>query len=119
MAQQPHVADRLDALVYRAHVLSFDLREQARYLAASVLTRGRTRTARPAPRQDSAAETRLAHRRSLIAAKRRSRPTRRIRRSAPSYYGGGSCPCSGSNICIGPRGGRYCITSGGNKRYGV
>lgn len=29
------------------------------------------------------------------------------------------CPCSGSRICIGPRGGRYCITSGGNKRYGV
>ena len=41
-------------------------------------------------------------------------------RSAPSYnYGGGSCPCSGRNICVGPRGGRYCITSGGNKRYGV
>lgn len=35
-----------------------------------------------------------------------------------SYFGGG-CPCSGSQICIGPRGGRYCITSGGNKRYGV
>lgn len=34
-------------------------------------------------------------------------------------YDGGSCPCSGSNVCIGPRGGRYCITSGGNKRYGV
>lgn len=30
-----------------------------------------------------------------------------------------SCPCSGSRVCIGPRGGRYCITSGGNKRYGV
>ena len=30
-----------------------------------------------------------------------------------------TCPCSGSQICIGPRGGRYCITSGGNKRYGV
>jgi hypothetical protein len=30
-----------------------------------------------------------------------------------------SCPCSRSRICIGPRGGRYCITSGGNKRYGV
>ena len=29
----------------------------------------------------------------------------------------GICPCSGYNICIGPRGGRYCITSGGNKRY--
>lgn len=29
------------------------------------------------------------------------------------------CPCSSGRICIGPRGGRYCITSGGNKRYGV
>ena len=51
------------------------------------------------------------------------RPTshgRRGRRShgGGSYFGGG-CPCSGSQICIGPRGGRYCITSGGNKRYGV
>ena len=36
-----------------------------------------------------------------------------------SYSYGGSCPCSGSQVCIGPRGGRYCITSGGNKRYGV
>lgn len=29
----------------------------------------------------------------------------------------GGCPCSGPSNCIGPRGGRYCITSGGNKRY--
>jgi|SRR5690625_230928 len=28
-----------------------------------------------------------------------------------------SCPCSSSSNCYGPRGGRYCITSGGNKRY--
>ncbi|WP_210358249.1 SH3 domain-containing protein [Sphingomonas beigongshangi] len=48
------------------------------------------------------------------AARRYSR-SRRI----PNYSYGGSCPCSGRNICIGPRGGRYCITSGGNKRYGV
>lgn len=42
------------------------------------------------------------------------------RRSSNRYdYGGNTCPCSGSNVCIGPRGGRYCITSGGNKRYGV
>lgn len=34
-------------------------------------------------------------------------------------YDAGSCPCRGSHVCIGPRGGRYCITSGGNKRYGV
>lgn len=36
-----------------------------------------------------------------------------------STFDSGRCPCSGPNICIGPRGGRYCITSGGNKRYGV
>ena len=41
-----------------------------------------------------------------------------VRRRSPVYdYSG--CPCSGRRICIGPRGGRYCITSGGNKRYGV
>ena len=28
----------------------------------------------------------------------------------------GSCPCSGISNCVGPRGGIYCITSGGNKR---
>ncbi len=29
------------------------------------------------------------------------------------------CTCSSGQVCTGPRGGRYCITSGGNKRYGV
>ena len=29
------------------------------------------------------------------------------------------CPCGGGKVCVGPRGGRYCITSGGSKRYGV
>lgn len=29
-----------------------------------------------------------------------------------------SCPCSSHQVCIGPRGGRYCITSGGSRRYG-
>lgn len=28
-----------------------------------------------------------------------------------------SCPCSARYNCTGPRGGQYCITSGGNKRY--
>jgi hypothetical protein len=51
--------------------------------------------------------------------KARSTSTPRRARSRGSYSGGGSCPCSGSQVCIGPRGGRYCITSGGNKRYGV
>lgn len=46
-----------------------------------------------------------------------SRP--RPKHSPRGPYGGMSCPCSGSHVCIGPRGGRFCITSGGNKRYGV
>jgi hypothetical protein len=48
----------------------------------------------------------------------RSRHHSRRGRSTGGYSGSG-CPCSGSQVCIGPRGGRYCITSGGNKRYGV
>lgn len=70
------------------------------------------------------AETRRANRRSMRSLTRSHRSYRsarsyRSRRFGPSYFGGGACPCSGSNVCIGPRGGRYCITSGGNKRYGV
>ncbi|MFX4309699.1 hypothetical protein F8N28_12330 [Acinetobacter soli] len=40
-------------------------------------------------------------------------------RSSSGYASGSSdsCPCSGSNDCIGPRGGIYCYTSRGNKRY--
>lgn len=81
-------------------------------------------------------QTRAASHRAYTNGKRISRPSRqssfwsstphrsprrqRRARSEPNYnYGGGSCPCSGRNICVGPRGGRYCITSGGNKRYGV
>lgn len=41
-----------------------------------------------------------------------------VQRSVPSSYSS-SCPCSSGSVCIGPRGGRYCITSGGNKRYGI
>lgn len=48
----------------------------------------------------------------------RKRSNKRSKRPSGNNYGS-SCPCSGNNICIGPRGGRYCITSGGNKRYGV
>jgi hypothetical protein len=45
---------------------------------------------------------------------RAPRPTLR-----PATEYSSSCPCSSGSVCIGPRGGRYCITSGGNKRYGV
>lgn len=50
--------------------------------------------------------------------KKRSSTKRKKKRSSGGYSSG-NCPCSGYNVCIGPRGGRYCITSGGNKRYGV
>lgn len=53
---------------------------------------------------------------SHSAAPKASKPAK-VPESASS--GGGSCPCSGRNVCVGPRGGRYCITSGGSKRYGV
>lgn len=46
-----------------------------------------------------------------------TQPAEPARQQTPAY--GSSCPCSSGNVCIGPRGGRYCITSGGNKRYGV
>lgn len=52
-----------------------------------------------------------------VEPERVSQLPKRSSRSSPSY--GSSCPCSSGNVCIGPRGGRYCITSGGNKRYGV
>lgn len=86
--------------------------------------------------RESLSQTRAASQRARTNSVRVSRPSRhssfwtspphrsprrqsRARR-APNYnYGGGTCPCSGRNICVGPRGGRYCITSGGNKRYGI
>ncbi|WP_419809432.1 SH3 domain-containing protein [Sphingomonas sp.] len=39
------------------------------------------------------------------------------RRSIASSTVVGDCPCRTGGICIGPRGGRYCITPGGHKRY--
>jgi len=44
-------------------------------------------------------------------------PKQPTRQPNPAY--GSSCPFSSGNVCIGPRGGRYCMTSSGNKRYGV
>ncbi|PIB91264.1 hypothetical protein [Caulobacter sp. FWC2] len=28
-----------------------------------------------------------------------------------------SCGCAGHNYCVGPRGGHYCVSAGGKKRY--
>jgi hypothetical protein len=55
---------------------------------------------------------------SLYGGQSTPRSRKKRSRSRGTYYNEG-CPCSGRQVCIGPRGGRYCITSGGNKRYGV
>lgn len=44
-----------------------------------------------------------------------SSPNRR--KAAPSASSG--CSCGSGRVCVGRRGGRYCIASGGKKRYGV
>lgn len=57
--------------------------------------------------------------------KKRASGKRRSRRRGSTSSGtcgtaeSGDCPCNGGRVCVGPRGGRYCITRGGNKRYGV
>ncbi|WP_167334333.1 SH3 domain-containing protein [Moraxella bovoculi] len=43
--------------------------------------------------------------------------TSRTQKKTTTYFYGGSCPCSGSYNCTGPRGGTYCYTNSGKKRY--
>lgn len=51
--------------------------------------------------------------------KRRRPPQSESGPTSRRKYSDDYCPCSGTKICVGPRGGRFCITSGGNKRYGL
>lgn len=37
--------------------------------------------------------------------------------AAPVAAAAPACPCSGPQLCTGPRGGRYCLTATGRKRY--
>ncbi len=58
--------------------------------------------------------------RSSYSKKTKARKARGLRGiSFPRGTTEGACPCNGGDVCVGPRGGRYCVTSGGNKRYGV
>jgi hypothetical protein len=109
-----------------SHVVSPNCWVVARYLVADRTYSEPIRPTRytSSPRQSYGSPNYLstpkaysAKRKSYGAVRTKRSSSRRRSRSSGSY--GGSCPCSGSNICIGPRGGRYCITSGGNKRYGV
>jgi hypothetical protein len=49
----------------------------------------------------------------------RQKAPRKAHFAKPQRISDDYCPCRGERVCVGPRGGRYCITSGGNKRYGV
>jgi hypothetical protein len=83
---------------------------------------GRLRVAprgRPRAVRGQAPGPRLGNPLQGSSTRRRSKASGRGSRARGGSSVGGSCPCSGSNVCVGPRGGRYCITSGGNKRYGV
>lgn len=76
------------------------------YLSASM-------SAYTPPRSSTSARSSSTRSRSGNTSSRRSNTNR-----SQGLYGS-TCPCSGNSVCVGPRGGRYCITSGGNKRYGV
>lgn len=53
--------------------------------------------------------------------KRNCSATHGNRSGTPQRATGGGvaseCPCSGGTFCTGPRGGKYCVTAGGNKSY--
>lgn len=53
---------------------------------------------------------------SSSSAKASKPGSKQTRPSQKRTYAAGPCPCSRALNCVGPRGGRYCITSGGNKR---
>ena len=37
----------------------------------------------------------------------------------PQEQYSGDCSCAGGNVCFGERGGRFCLTTGGKRRYGI
>lgn len=78
---------------------------------------GATRQSYGTPSYFTSTRQYASTRKSSLSSRKKKSSSSRRGRSSGSY--GGACPCSGGNVCIGPRGGRYCITSGGNKRYGV
>lgn len=61
--------------------------------------------------------------RKVASAKRGAMHTRppasKSQSTVPITRSTSGCSCGSGHVCIGPRGGRYCITSGGNKRYGI
>lgn len=83
-------------------------RHSGHWVSASLLCRGAGCWQRPPP---SVSEMH----RAPSPAGARFAPARAV--PLPSSSGSSGCPCSARYNCTGPRGGQYCITSGGNKRY--
>ncbi|VVO65887.1 hypothetical protein PS903_01022 [Pseudomonas fluorescens] len=107
------------------------IKENARRQADSPLSQARSavaqfeslRTVVNAPYEDQFEATKkeaavLAVQARQLEAKDRARQ-RSLEQSAPRGGWSSGCSCADGNVCYGPRGGRYCITSGGNKRYGI
>lgn len=69
----------------------------------------------PAPPKIDRVASQQSERRASVAP---SRSAARSRASARALNRE-ACSCASHAVCIGPRGGRYCLTSGGAKRYGV
>lgn len=44
-------------------------------------------------------------------------PAQAAKTKAAGAQATSSCPCSGTKLCVGPRGGKYCIAPSGKKRY--
>jgi len=108
------IVDRVDGWA------NLDLGEEACWvLAKYVDTQALTSALKSAPAISAGATAKSSARSRALP--RSSAARKPANRSAPSSsgYSAAGCPCSGSRVCIGPRGGRYCITSGGKKRYGV
>ncbi len=76
---------------------------------ANAVQVGQPHDAGPAPRSAPTVPLAASIRPATSQSAMSSRPQRTL---------SGPCPCGSGRVCIGPRGGRYCITSGGNKRYG-
>jgi|GEM_PF-1934653 len=66
---------------------------------------------------DSAPSRSYQRRRASAHETTLSRQNRSDGRSFQPVYSGENCVCVDGFYCIGPRGGHYCYTSGGNKRY--
>lgn len=82
-------------------------------LAGAMLTYIDCRTVRSAKNMDSF----LASRDAQLKAMELETPNRLNRAMESRRHPDPQCSCGNGNFCYGPRGGHYCITSGGKRRY--